>query len=330
MMIPTVISGVGGYVPEFVLSNQELEKMVETSDEWIRTRTGISERRLLKTPGWAMSDMAVEAVSELLRKTNTTPDEIEMLVCGTITADRIFPDAANTICDKLGARNAFGYDINAACSGFLYALATGAQFVRTGMYKKVVVVGGDMMSSIIDYKDRTTCIIFGDGCGAVLLEPGEEGLGYIDAILRGDGSGRSYLYMEAGGSLKPPSTETIRNKEHFVTQEGRTVFKSAVKEMANCVRDIMERNNLSNEDLDWLVPHQANQRIISSVANSLELPLDKVMLNISRYGNTTSGTLPLCLWDYEKMLKRGDNVIFTAFGGGFTWGAVYFKWAYDA
>jgi 3-oxoacyl-[acyl-carrier-protein] synthase-3 len=329
-MIPAVITGVGGYVPENILSNKDLEQMVDTNDEWIRSRTGIVERRILKEPGWGLSDMCAVAVNELLEKTNTKAEEIDMLICGTITADYVFPDSANTICDKVGATNAFGYDINAACSGFLFALATGAQFVRTGMYKKVVVVGGDVMSSIIDYTDRATCIIFGDGCGAVMLEPGEAGFGYVDAIMKGDGSGRSYLYMEAGGSKKPTTAETVQERAHFVYQDGKPVFKAAVKEMANCVEEIMKKNDLKNEDLNWLVPHQANQRILSSVAGFLDLPMDRVMQNIEKYGNTTSGTLPLCLWDYEKQLKRGDKIVFTAFGGGFTWGALYFIWAYDS
>ncbi|MEO1515235.1 MAG: beta-ketoacyl-ACP synthase III [Bacteroidota bacterium] len=322
------ITGVHAYLPDYILTNKELETMVETNDEWIRTRTGIQERRILKDPNMTGTDMGAIMVRGLLEKTNTSPEEIDLLICATVTADRIFPDNANTICDKVGIKNAFGFDINAACSGFLYALTTGSKFVESGSHKKVVVVGMDVMSSIIDYQDRATCVIFGDGGGAVLLEPSEDGNGLIDSVFRGDGNGRHYLHMKAGGSAMPASAETVANRQHYVYQEGRQVFKHAVKGMANTVGQVMERNGLSTEDVNWLVPHQANIRIINSVADSIDFPKEKVMINIERYGNTTAGTLPLCLWDYESKLNKGDNIIFTAFGGGFTWGASYLKWAY--
>jgi len=322
------ITGVNGYVPDYILTNKELEKLVETSDEWIQSRTGIQERRILKGENLAASDMGAEMVKGLLEKTNTKPEEIELLICATITGDRVFPDTANTISDKVGAKNAFGYDINAACSGFLYALTTGAKFVETRTHKKVVIVGLDVMSSIIDYSDRTTCVIFGDGGGAVLLEPREEGNGIIDSVLKSDGAGRQYLNMSAGGSLKPTSEATIKNKEHFVYQEGRPVFKAAVKGMISTVEEVLTRNNLVKEDVTWLIPHQANIRIIQSVAKGLDFPMERVVINIQKYGNTTAGTLPLCLWDWEDRFKKGDNIILTAFGGGFTWGSTYLKWAY--
>ncbi len=328
MQNSAIISGIGGYVPEDILSNKDLEQMVDTNDEWIRTRTGIEERRILKGEGLATSDMGVKAVQELLQKTGLKAAEIDMLICATVTADRVFPDTANTIADKVGAINSFGYDINAACSGFLYALVTGAQFIKTGMYKNIVIVGADMMSSIIDYEDRTTCIIFGDGAGAVLLQPGEPGLGFQEADLHADGSGRHHLHMVAGGSMKPASEETVMNKEHFVRQEGRVVFKSAVREMSSAVRRLMEKQGIGIDKIDWLVPHQANMRIIQTVASMANIPMEKIMINIQRYGNTTAATLPLCLWEYEKQLKKGDRIVFTAFGGGFTWGACDFIWAY--
>ena len=324
------ITGVQGYVPEYILSNKILETMVETTDEWITSRTGIKERRILKKEGWATSDMAAEMVRGLLEKTNTNPDEVEMVICATITSDMKFPDVANTVCDKVGINNAFGYDINAACSGFLFALTTGAKFIEAGMYKKVIIIGVDMMSSIINYEDRTTCVIFGDGGGAVLLEPSEEGNGFIDAVLRGDGSGRHHLHSKGGGSLFPASIETVKNKDHYVYQEGRPVFKAAVKGMINTSNQVLQRNELSIENIDWLVPHQANKRIISAVGDGLNMDPEKVMLVIEKYGNTTAGTLPLCLWEYESKLKKGDKLLLTAFGGGFTWGSVYLKWAYDA
>lgn len=322
------ITGVAGFVPPYVLTNAELETMVDTNDEWIRTRTGIKERRILKGEGKATSDMGVEALKELMRKTGTKPEEIELLICATVTADRIFPDTANTILDKAGVKNAWGFDINAACSGFLFAITTGAQFIESGMHKKVVVVGADMMSTIVDYTDRTTCVIFGDGAGAVMLEPDEKGFGILDASLKGDGSGRQYLHMKAGGSLMPPSKETVEKKMHFVYQEGKAVFKNAIMGMHQVVSELMARNHLDNESLEWLVPHQANMRIITSLAETMKFPLEKVMINIEKYGNTTAATIPLCLWEWEDKLKRGDDVILTAFGGGFTWGAVYLKWAY--
>jgi len=327
-LVNAAITAVHGYVPDYVLTNKELETMVETNDEWIQSRTGIKTRHILKGEGKATSDMCVEVVKGILEKSNTAPEDIDMLICATVTGDMVFPDTANTIADKAGLKNAFGYDINAACSGFLYALTTGSQFIMTGMYKKVIVIGADKMSSIIDYTDRATCIIFGDGAGGVLLEPNQEGLGFQDAILKADGSGRDILHMKAGGSLKPASTETVLAKEHFVFQEGRSVFKKAVNGMVGTTKDLMKRNNIKKDDIDWMVPHQANIRIIKSVADGLDFPMEKVMLNIEKYGNTTAGTLPLCLWDYENQLKKGQNVIFTAFGGGLTWGSVFFKWAY--
>jgi 3-oxoacyl-[acyl-carrier-protein] synthase-3 len=301
---------------------------VDTNDEWITSRTGIKERRILKTPGWATSDMCAEAVRGLLEKTGTKPGEIDMIIVGTITGDMVFPDTANTICDKIGAKNAFGYDINAACSGFLYALATGAQFIENETYKKVIVVGADKMSSIIDYTDRNTCVIFGDGCGAVLLEPRKDGFGIQDFVLRADGSGRHVLFMKSGGSLHPPTEETIKNREHFVYQDGKRVFVHAVRGMTSTVEEVIRRNKMTTDDIHWLVPHQANIRIINSVAEHLNFPMDRVTLNIEKYGNTTAGTLPLCLWEYEKRFNKGDNIVLTAFGGGFTWGALYLKWAY--
>ena len=326
--ILAAITGVGGYVPDDVLTNADLEKMVDTTDEWITTRTGIKERRILRTPGKATSDMGVEVVRQLLEKTGTKPEEIDLLICATVTPDTTFPDTANTILDKAGAKNAFGFDINAACSGFLFALTTGAKFIESGMYKKVIVIGADKMSAIVDYSDRSTCIIFGDGAGGVLLEPNSEGNGVIDAILRSDGSGREFLHMKAGGSLKPATPETVANKEHFVFQDGKPVFKAAVTGMVTTVNQVLARNNMTTEDIDWLVPHQANMRIINSVGDMLDFPMDKVMVNIQKYGNTTAGTLPLCLWEYESQLKKGDNLMLTAFGGGFTWGSLYLKWAY--
>lgn len=322
------ITGVQGYVPPDILSNADLEEMVDTTDEWIRSRTGISERRILKGEGKATSDMAVEVVMGLLEKTGTRLDEIELLICSTVTADRIFPDTANTILDKVGAKKAWGFDVNAACSGFLYALTVGAKFIETGTHKKVIVIGADMMSSIVDYTDRTTCVIFGDGAGGVMLEPDESGHGVMDSVLRGDGSGRHFLHMKAGGSLLPASHETVDARQHFVFQEGKAVFKNAVIRMHESVSEVMKRNDLEAKDINWLVPHQANMRIIQSLSESMKFPSDRVMVNINRYGNTTSATIPLCMWEWEDQLKRGDNLILTAFGGGFTWGAVYVKWAY--
>jgi 3-oxoacyl-[acyl-carrier-protein] synthase-3 len=304
-----------------------LAKIVDTSDEWITTRTGIKERRILREG--ASSDLAAEAVKSLLAKTNTAPEEIDLVVLATVTPDYPFPSTANVLCDKTGMVNAWGFDLIAACSGFIYALSTGAQFIETGKYKKVVVVGVDKMTSILDYQDRTTCVIFGDGAGAVLLEPNEEGLGVLDFILRSDGSGRQFLIQPGGGSVNPPSIETVENRMHFVKQEGKQVFKFAVTNMAEVSAEIMEKNNLKSEDVDWLVPHQANLRIIDATADRMGLPKEKVMINIQKYGNTTAGTLPLCLWDYENQLRKGDTLILSAFGGGFTWGSVYLKWAYN-
>ena len=328
-MIKAAITAVGGHVPDFVMTNDELAKIVDTNDEWITSRTGIKERRILKEPGKATSDMMVIAIEELLRKRGITALDIDLLIVGTITGDLIFPSTANIICDKIGAKNAWGYDLSAACSGFLFALATGSQFIETGKYKKVVVVGVDKMSAILNYEDRATCVIFGDGGGAVLLEPTEENVGIQDFILKSDGAGRNYLYQEGGGSLNPPTHETVDKKMHYVHQEGQTVFKHAVVNMAEVSAEIMEKNHLTADDIAWLVPHQANKRICEATANRMGLNLDKMMMNIERYGNTTAGTIPLLVWDFEKQLKKGDNIILSAFGGGFTWGSIWIKWAYD-
>jgi len=322
------ITGVYGYVPEYKLTNAELEKMVDTTDEWIMTRTGIKERRILKGEGLATSDMAAEAVKGLLAKTGNTPADIEALIVATTTPDMPFPATANITCDKIGCGHILSYDISAACSGFLFALTTGAKFIESGTFKKVVIVGADKMSSIINYTDRTTCVIFGDGAGAVLLEPSTDGNGLVDSIMKSDGSGRHYLHQKAGGSLKPASHETVDGMEHTVYQEGKTVFKFAVKNMADAAEDIMRRNNLRSEDIAWLVPHQANLRIIDATAERMGLSKDKVMINIDKFGNTTAGTLPLCLWEWEPQLKKGDNIVLAAFGGGFTWGATLLRWAY--
>lgn len=326
--IHAAITGVGGYVPDYVLTNKELESIIDTSDEWIRTRTGILERRILKGKDQGTSVMGTAAVKQILEKKNIDPAEIDLLICATTTPDMQFPATANIIAANCGLVNAFNYDINAACSGFLYALTTAAQFIQTGRCKKVIVVGGDKMSSIMNYEDRTTCIIFGDGAGAVLLEPDDSGNGIIDAILKSDGNGWKHLHQKAGGSRRPATMETVANKEHYVYQEGQTVFKFAVTNMADVAAQIMERNNLSGDDVAWLVPHQANKRIIDATAQRMNVPEERVMLNIMRYGNTTNGTLPLCLWEYENRLKKGDNLILAAFGGGFTWGSIYIKWAY--
>ncbi|MFT6053610.1 MAG: 3-oxoacyl-[acyl-carrier-protein] synthase-3 [Candidatus Endobugula sp.] len=323
------ISGVNGWVPDYVLTNKELETIVDTTDDWITSRTGIKERRILKGEGQGTSVIGIEAVKGLLAKTNTDPADIDLIICATTTPDMLFPATANIIADGVGAKNAFSYDLQAACSGFIYALTTGSQFIETGKYKKVIVVGADKMSSIIDYSERQTCIIFGDGGGAVLLEPTEEDLGIMDSILKSDGSGAQYLHMKAGGSRKPATHETIDNREHFVYQEGSSVFKFAVTNMADVSAEIMEKNNLTGEDVKFLVPHQANKRIIDATARRMGIGEEKVMLNIQKFGNTTSGTIPLCLWDYEDQLKKGDNLIIAAFGGGFTWGSIYLKWAYD-
>jgi 3-oxoacyl-[acyl-carrier-protein] synthase-3 len=326
--ITAAITAVQGYLPDEIVTNEDLSKIVDTSDEWITSRTGIKERRILRNG--ATSDMGAAAVQKLLEKKGIDPLEIDLLICGTVTPDLVFPSTANIISDKVGLKNAWSFDVNAACSGFLYSLATASQFIETGKYKKVIVVGVDKMSSIIDYEDRTTCVIFGDGGGAVLLEPNTEGLGVIDSILHSDGSGRQFLYQPAGGSAMPASHETIDQRLHFVKQEGKQVFKFAVTNMAEVSAQIMENNNLSSDDVDWLVPHQANLRIIDATASRMGLSQDKVMINIEKYGNTTSGTLPLCLADWEPQLKKGDNIILSAFGGGFTWGAIYLKWAYNS
>jgi 3-oxoacyl-[acyl-carrier-protein] synthase-3 len=326
--ITAAITGVQGYLPETIMTNHDLAKIVDTTDEWILTRTGISERRIMKDG--ASSDMAAAAVEQLLKKKGIDPLEIELVIVATVTPDYPFPSTANIVCDKVGLTNAWGYDLIAACSGFVYALQTGAKFIESGTHKKVLVVGVDKMSSIIDYQDRTTCVIFGDGAGVVLLEPNEEGMGVQDAILKSDGAGRKYLIQPAGGSASPATIETVTNREHFVKQEGKTVFKFAVTNMAEVSAEIMEKNNLTSDDVDWLVPHQANLRIIDATADRMGLSKDKVMINIQKYGNTTAATLPLCLWDWEHKLKKGDNIILSAFGGGFTWGAVYLKWAYNS
>jgi 3-oxoacyl-[acyl-carrier-protein] synthase-3 len=305
-----------------------LEKIIDTTDEWITSRTGIKQRHILENG--ATSDMGAAAVQQLLEKKGIDPLEIDLVICGTVTPDYPFPSTANVISDKTGMKNAWSFDVNAACSGFLYALTTGSQFIETGKYKKVIVIGADKMSSIIDYEDRATCVIFGDGGGAVLLEPNTEGLGVVDSILHSDGSGRKYLVQPGGGSLNPPTHETVDKRMHYVHQEGQAVFKFAVTNMADVSAAIMEKNNLKSDDVDWLVPHQANLRIIDATANRMGLSKDKVMINIQKYGNTTAGTLPLCLWDWEKQLKKGDNIILSAFGGGFTWGAIYLKWAYNS
>jgi len=315
------ITAIGGYVPEDRLTNADLEKIVDTNDEWIRTRTGVEERRILRGAGKATSDMCVPVVEEICKKRGISPEEIDCLIVATVTADMLFPATANIVCDKVGAKNAWGYDLSAACSGFLYGLTTGAMYIESGRYRKVVVIGADKMSAIVDYSDRTTCIIFGDGAGGVLLEPNSEGFGVLDSILRSDGSGRTHLHMKAGGSLKPSSFETVAAKEHFIYQEGQAVFKFAVKGMADVSAELLERNHLTGEDISWLVPHQANKRIIDATASRMGLSSDKVMVNIQRYGNTTSGTIPLCLWDWESQLKKGDNLVLSAFAGGFTWGA---------
>ena len=330
MKITAAITGINGYVPDYILTNKELEKIVDTNDEWITTRTGIKERRILKGEGKGTSVLGVEAVNGLLKKTKIDAKEVDLIICATATPDMIFPSTACIIADKIGAANAFAYDLMAACSGFLYALSTASKFIETGTYKKVIVVGADKMSSIINYEDRATCIIFGDGAGAIMLEANHEGLGVQDAILRSDGSGSEFLHMKAGGSVKPATYETVDAKEHSVWQDGQTVFKAAVTSMADVSEEIMKKNNLSANDVSWLVPHQANQRIIDATARRMGVGNEKVMVNIEKYGNTTNGTIPLCLWEWEKKLKVGDNLILAAFGGGFTWGSIYLKWAYNS
>ena len=321
------ITAVHGVVPEKVLSNKDLEKMVDTNDEWIVSRTGIKERRIVED-GQTLSDMGSDIVKEICKKRGISPLEIDMVIVGTVTADHRFPSASNIICDKSGAINAWGFDLSAACSGFIYTLVTGQQFIESGRYKKVIVIGADIMSSIVSYKDRNTCIIFGDGAGGVLLEPNLDGLGVIDSILKADGSGRNLLIQKNGGSAFPITKENVEHPDMYVFQEGRSVFKFAVTNMADVSAEIMAKNNLKGEDVDWLIPHQANLRIIDATANRMGLSKEKVMINIEKYGNTTSGTIPLCIWEWEKKLKKGDNIILAAFGGGFTWGSVYLKWAY--
>lgn len=328
--IRAAITGVGGYVPDYILTNKELEKIVDTNDEWITSRTGVKERRILKGEGMGTSHMCEKAINELLAKTNTDPKDVDMILCATATPDFIFPATANLLCDMVGAKNAFSFDLQAACSGFLYGLVTGSQFIETGKYKKVIVVGADKMSSIIDYQDRKTCIIFGDGAAAVMLEPSVDDTGIYDSILRTDGSGLPYLHLKAGGSRRPSSIETVQNREHYVFQEGATVFKFAVTNMSGVAAEIMERNSLTSHDVDYLVPHQANKRIIDATAERMGVGSDKVLVNIEKYGNTTAATIPLVLWDFEKKLKKGDNIIMAAFGGGFTWGACYLKWSYNS
>ena len=327
--IHAAITGVQGYVPEYVLDNKELEKLVDTNDEWITTRTGIKERRILKGQKGS-SDMGTEAINGLLKKTNTSAEEIDLIICATVTPDMLFPSTACLIADKIGARNICAFDISAACSGFLYALTTASKFIESGTYNKVIVVGCDKMSAIVDYTDRTTCVLFGDGAGAVLLAPSLDGHGIMDYILRSDGSGGEFLKMKAGGSLHPASHETIDAREHYVYQDGQPVFKKAVKSMADVSEEIMQKNNLTADDVAWLVPHQANKRIIDATSRRMGVGDEKVMLNIERYGNTTAATIPLCLWDWENQLNKGDNLILAAFGGGFTWGSIYLKWAYDS
>ncbi|GAA4905088.1 beta-ketoacyl-ACP synthase III [Mucilaginibacter defluvii] len=326
--IRAAITAVGGYVPDYVLTNKELETMVDTNDEWITSRTGIKERRILKGEGLATSDLAVPAVKQLLEKRGIGAEEIDLIIFCTTTPDYPFPATANLFADKIGAKNAWGWDLQAACSGFVFGLTTGAQFIESGKHTKVLVVGADKMSAMVDYTDRATCILFGDGCGAALLEPDYEGYGVIDSILKSDGAGIPYLHQKAGGSLRPASHATIDARQHYAYQEGQAVFKFAVTNMANVAAEVMERNNLTADDIAWLVPHQANKRIIDATASRTGVPAEKVVINIDRYGNTTNATIPLCLWEWESKFKKGDNIILAAFGGGFTWGSAYLKWAY--
>lgn len=328
--IHAAITGVMGFVPKDILTNQDIEQLVDTNDEWILSRTGISQRRILRGDGLGVTDIALPAIKGLLEKTGTKPEEIELLIFCTVTPDLVFPASANILCDKAGLINAWGYDLGAACSGFLFGLSTGSKFIQCGTHKKVIVVGADKMSSIIDYTDRSTCIIFGDGGGAVLLEPSIDDCGLMDEVLYSDGAGRTFLHQKAGGSVKPASIATLEAREHYVFQEGKQVFRFAVTNMAEAAANVMERNNLHAEDIQWLVPHQANLRIIDATAERMGVGREKVMINIQKYGNTTNGTLPLCLWEWEKQLKKGDNLILAAFGGGFTWGAIWLKWAYNS
>jgi 3-oxoacyl-[acyl-carrier-protein] synthase-3 len=326
--ITAAITAVGGYVPDDVLTNADFEKMVDTNDEWIKTRTGITERRILKKAGLATSDLVVPCIKLICEKRGVRPEDIDCLIVATVTPDMVFPATANLAAHKANLRNAWSFDISAACSGFLYALTVGASLIESGRYKKVIVAGADKMSAIVDYSDRTTCVLFGDGGGAVLLEPNHDGYGILDSILKTDGGGAQHLHMKAGGSLRPASIETVTAREHFAYQEGPSVFKAAVKGMADVSAELLERNDLTGEDIAWLVPHQANKRIIDATADRMGLSHDKVMLNIHRYGNTTAATIPLCLWDWRKELNKGDKMVLAAFGGGFTWGATLVKWAY--
>lgn len=327
--INAVITGIGGYVPDYVLTNDEISKMVDTNDEWIMTRIGVKERRILNEEGLGTSYLARKAAKQLMQKTGVNPDEIDVVLVATSTGDYHFPSTASILCDKLGLKNAFAFDLQAACCGFLYALEVAASLIVSGRHKKVILVGADKMSSMVNYQDRATCPIFGDGAAAVLLEGTTEEIGVVDSMLYTDGKGLPFLHMKAGGSVCPPSYFTIDNKMHYLYQEGRTVFKYAVSSMSDVTAKIAERNNLTKDNIDWVIPHQANLRIIDAVASRLEVSMDKVMINIQNYGNTSAATLPLCLWDYEKKLKKGDNIIFTAFGAGFTYGALYMKWGYD-
>lgn len=324
------ISAVGGFVPKKILSNYDLEKMVDTTDEWIKTRTGIEERRILDIPGEGTSYLGTKAVENLLHKTNLDPKEIDLIICTTVTGDYLFPATANIISHNVGATNAFSFDIGAACSGFLYGVRTASSFLEAGTYKKVIVVGADKMSAIVDYSNRNNCIIFGDGAGAVLMEPNKEGFGVQDSVLYTDGIGKEYLLQPAGGSVKPPSVESIKNREHFIYQDGKTVFKFAVTKMAEASAEVMRKNKLTGEDINYLLAHQANKRIIDATRDRMGIDENKVLMNIQRYGNTTSGTIPLLMWDFEKKLKKGDNLILSAFGGGFTWGSIYLKWLYNS
>ncbi len=327
--INAAITGIHCYVPPYVLTNEELTHMVDTTDEWIMTRTGIKTRHILKGEGKGTSDMGAQAVKGLLEKTKTRPDEIDLVICSTVTPDMQFPATANIIADKVGIKNAFHFDINAACSGQIYALTTAAMYIQSGQYKKVLMVGADKMSSIVDYTDRATCVIFGDAAGAILLEPTTEAVGILDSTHQSDGVGRIHLHQKAGGSVKPASHQTVDAREHYIYQEGQPVFKFAVSKMADVSVEMMKKHDISPDDLAWLVPHQANMRIIEATARRMGIRKEQVMINIERYGNTTSATIPLCLWEWEDKLKKGDKIILTAFGGGFTWGAVYLKWAYD-
>lgn len=327
--IRAAITGVAGYLPEYILTNEEITRMVDTTDEWIMSRVGIRERHILKEEGKGTSDLSVEAVKELFRKTGTRPEEVDLLIWCGVTSDQMFPATSNIISDKLGIKNAFSFDLNAGCSSFLFSLVTTASFIETGRCKKVVLVGAETLSRFVDYTDRATCPLFGDGAAAVLIEPTTEDLGIIDSITKVDGAGRKHLYLQAGGSVRPPTMETVFRRQHYIYQEGQAVFKAAVSNMADTTLELMKKNNLTSDDISWLLPHQANLRIIDATGNRMGLPKEKVMVNIDRCGNTSSATVPLCMWDYESKLKKGDTIIITTFGAGYTWGSVYLKWAYD-